>query len=164
MRSGLAPAAPAMLRRLGVVALAAVLGCQAFQVQSQPLAPPATLASERAQAQAFWTRFRAAVEKEDWLAVADMAAQPLVVRGTTDGAPARKVSGKEAPAVLRQQLKQTAYDGKGRPTRSLIEWVQETPELADRHWIAHDQIRFQNLAFRKSIAGWKLVLIYDEES
>lgn len=155
----------AALRRW--LALAALVAAAASCTAAEPLTTAAgtqVQPEQQAEAQAFWTSFRDAAQKEDWPALARLCAQPLLVRGAMDDDPVKRISGAKLPAVLRQQMAQPLFVGKGKPMRTLAAWVRETPVLAAEHWLAVDQIRFHNLVFRKGREGWKLTTLYDEEA
>lgn len=141
---------------------AAALGCSAGAVTPTAAHAPAHV-SQQADAQAFWNSFRAAIGQQDWDALARMSAQPLVLRGEVDGVPAKRITGGKVLATLREQLGKPVFAGKGKAERSVADWVRETPLLAAKHWVAQDQFRVQNLAFRKDRDGWKLATIYDED-
>lgn len=141
---------------------AAALGCAAGALTTTAARAP-THVAHQADAQAFWNSFRAAIGKQDWDALACMSAKPLVLRGEVDGVPAKRISGGKVLATLREQLGKSVFAGKGKVERSVADWVRETPSLAAEHWVAQDQFRVQNLAFRKGRDGWKLATIYDED-
>jgi hypothetical protein len=152
--------------RLAATAIALLLGATAPCLATEALVSRSggtVGVLQQAQAQAFWDGFRAATARADWAALAGMATQPLLLRGEVDGVAPRKVTADKAAAVLRTQFGQTLFAGKGKPALTVAAWVDATPVLLKEHWLAPDQFRVQNLAFRKEAGGWKLAAIYDEE-
>jgi hypothetical protein len=118
---------------------------------------------EQARAQEFWFMFRELVLKEDWPALAKMCATPLQVRGDLDATPVRKVASKNLAEFLKRKMAQVVYEGKGKPARTLAVLVRDTPNLMAADWVDPDQIRVQNLSFRKVASTWKLTLIYEDD-
>jgi hypothetical protein len=150
------------VRRLVVAFVAiATLGCEA----AAPGLSTAHSASaeQQAEAQTFWNAFRAAVNRQDWNAVASMSASPLLVRGQVDSARAHRITAAKLPSALRDQFGKKVFSGLGKPERTVADWVRDTPSVGRQHWVSDDQFRVQNLAFRKGPAGWRLSTIYDED-
>ena len=115
------------------------------------------------KANVFWTSFRESVQREDWSAVARMCSNPLVVRGTLDDDPIKRITGRNLPKVLQQQMNKPLFLGTGKMSRTPAALIREMPVLTAENWLVSDQIRFHNMLFLKNRDGWKLVTIYDEE-
>ena len=140
----------------------ATLGCGAA-APGLSTAQPSASAEQQAEAQTFWNAFRAAVNQQDWNAVASMSAIPLMVRGQVDSARANRITAAKLPSALRDQFGKKLFSGPGKPERTVADWVRDTPSVGRQHWVSDDQFRVQNLAFRKGPAGWRLSTIYDED-
>ncbi|MCZ8254985.1 MAG: hypothetical protein O9327_04895 [Polaromonas sp.] len=123
----------------------------------------ATTEQRQEQAQAFWRSFRSAVERGDWASLAKMSRSPLTIRGEVDSIKPQYTTGKETEVALRRCMSTSIFAGKGKPSRTLAEWVMSTQSLEASHWVSPTQIRFQNLEFQFIGGTWKLASVFDED-
>ena len=113
--------------------------------------------------QQFWTRFRAAIERDDREAVAQMTRFPLEVKGMNESDAIDTFTRKEFLDVIYDaMLNQQEYletDGKmvERPQR---EWILEKTDIEPRDQM-HEGLAFIfSLEISKGANGWQLTRVY----
>jgi hypothetical protein len=119
--------------------------------------------AQQGTAQAYWSRFRAAVVADDMRALGALTARPLVLKGAVDTEEPRRVPDSAIATTLRQQLAQPVFQGVGKAAPTLAQLVRETDQLPTAAWRSPQQIRIHNLELRVVGGQWKLTTIYSDE-
>lgn len=123
-----------------------------------PIAPPYVLRVEcKSSVQPFWTKFRAAILKEDWEAVADMTEFPLAIR-RYDGRKllTRKNFAKHFPQFLNAALTYDTFGDKPKPT-TMREYIKVLHTL-DRKACGdfEEWLPIDHWQFFLGAEGWRL--------
>lgn len=117
--------------------------------------------SRVAEAQSFWTAFRAAVAFDDDSALAGMTRLPLRLRGEMDDDPVRRVPAADLPEVIDEVLEQRIYPASASAApQSLREIVQRLERLPDHAWLTPTSFRVEQLEFQRVKGRWALVQAY----
>lgn len=111
----------------------------------------------------FWSGFRSAVGRDDRQGLLSMCADTVHVRGQTDMEPIMRAGGAARLNALLRALDSVPFgDAKSEP-KSVRAKVMATPDLGVSAWVSPDQLRFQNLEFRKVGSQWRLATIFEED-
>lgn len=148
----------AFLLTLLVAALPACADRPGAEKEAEIAIPQPSTAECKPSVHSFWAKFREAVLKEDWGAVADMTAFPLEVVGPgPDGAGRKHLSRSDFSKHFPQFLDVTHGGKYPRPDMTMRELIRDTPTLDKRACgDFEEQLHVGRWVFFLGSKGWRL--------
>ncbi|BBA34877.1 hypothetical protein sS8_2933 [Methylocaldum marinum] len=115
--------------------------------------------------QAFWTQFRQAVLARNKNKVAAMTQFPFEVRGVVDSSPVKHYNRKGFFDIYERLMVQRTdiLSGNQFISKSMIELIEENPEIPPKDVLTENQMRFEDFVFERVRGRWRFTRAYLEE-